>query len=588
MNDFSTIPDQHEDSPLPPTSRMRRWQLGALIAGAAMIVGALAFMLWPRGEQTPEAPRDIQFGSPDVFREAVVGLPRYVNPLLAATQADRDLAALVFSGLTRVDEFGQPVPDLAESWIVSDDGLTYTFHLRTNVTWHDGHPFTAEDVAFTMSLLREPDFPGPQALAAFWRTIETYADDDYTVRFVLTQPLASFPEYAGLGIVPRHWLGAVPVTGLLDDPFNLSPVGTGRLSWSALAEDGGVTAVRLEPYPGYYDASRRVTIPALELKFYEDAGDAFRALGPDVQAFGGLSAPQLEAALRTPLLNVFSSRLPVYAAVIFNQTDAENLSFFQDEKVRQALFLALDRGTLVANALGPEALVANSPILPGSWAYNSSLNVPPPSPDGAAVLLDEAGWVATNGHREREGTPLAFTLLVSDRPEHRTLADAIAASWGAVGVQVDVQVVEPDELLVHLQPEGTDSVPDFEAAIVEFSQGGFADPDPYPFWHESQSGAGQNYGGFKDRDISVALEIGRRDANGVRRAEAYREFQQLFLDQAAAVLLYNPVYHYAVSCQVQGTQAIILAEPSDRFNNLHEWRMLGPDQAASACNSEGQ
>jgi ABC-type transport system substrate-binding protein len=123
----------------------------------------------------------------------------------------------------------------------------------------------------------------------------------------------------------------------------------------------------------------------------------------------------------------------------------------------------------------------------------------------------------------------------------------------------------------------------FDMALVEFGQGGLADPDPYPFWHESQVARGQNFSGFVDRDISEMLEVARRDANGVRRADLYKAFQQAFLDRAAAILLYNPLYHYAVSCQVQGVQVVIYTEPADRFRNMQDWRIIPADQVEQYC-----
>src|SRR5688572_30660904 len=194
-----------------------RWQFIVIVAAIALIIASVVY-LRTRGETINEGPapeaRDISLIDTNTYTEAVVGEPAYINPLLATSQADRDIASLVYSGLTRIDEYGQPVPDLAERWDVSEDGLTYTFTLRSDVKWHDGEPFTANDVAFTIGLLRDQDFPGSPDLIAFWRTIETYATDDTTVEFVLTQPLSAFPEYAGIGILPAHLLGGIDAAAL--------------------------------------------------------------------------------------------------------------------------------------------------------------------------------------------------------------------------------------------------------------------------------------------------------------------------------------------------------------------------------------
>lgn len=573
-----------ESSSTPAISfaRRLRWQIIVLGFGLLLIVATILYMIFGRGDGA--TPRDVPVSVTETYTEAIVGKPVWINPLLAASQADRDLTSLVFSGLTRVDEYGQPVPDLAESWESSSDGLTYTFHLRTDVTWHDGTPFTSDDVAFTMSLLRDPEFPGPADLAAFWRTVETYAEDQSTVEFVITQPLAAFPEYAGIGILPAHLLAGIAPTDLPQDPFNVKPIGTGRLQWVSMEEQGDTAIVKLKPYESYYDVVRRVRLPDIELRFYPSADRAFRALGPEAQAIGGLSPAQLKAELGNPTVEIYTSRLPIYAAIIFNQGASTRLPFFQDAAVRQALTLALDREGIVTQTLPRVAIPATSTVLPGTWAYNNTLDSTPFDAAAAAQRLDEAGWVLEEGTRVKEGVRLAFKLLVTNQDADRRVGQAIVDQWRTLGIDVTLQTLDASKLLERIQtPQEGDQGRDFDAALVEFSQGRLADPDPYSFWHESQVSSGQNYGGFIDHDISEVLEIARKDPNGVRRVELYHSFQQQFLEQAAAVLLYNPLYHYAVSCQVQGIQLMILVDPSDRFHNMNEWRLLPPDEAKQFC-----
>lgn len=302
---------------------------------------------------------------------------------------------------------------------------------------------------------------------------------------------------------------------------------------------------------------------------------------------GNLSPAQLDAALESHSLLVYSARRPAYAAIIFNQNDPERLPFFQQEQVRQALTMALDRESIVANALPRQAVVAYSPILPGTWAYNGNLQPLPYSPEQAAQLLDEAGWVAGDGARTREEQELAFTLLVSNRDSDRAIGEAVVEQWRALGVDADLEVLEAEELLERLQTVDEETgVRDFDAALVEFGQGRIADPDPYPFWHESQAVEGQNYSGFIDHDMSRALEIARKDPNGVRRADEYRAFQQMFVERAAGIVLYNPIYHYAVSCQVQGVDVVLFTDPSDRFRSLPDWHIASAEEYAQSCPTE--
>jgi len=564
--------------------RTIRWQVVLLGFGFLLIVVGGIYFIFFRAGRTPDQVAVTFSESDAVFSEAVVGQPAFINPLLVTSQADRDLAALVFSGLTTIDEFGQPIPDLAESWEVSHDGLTYIFHLRGGVMWHDGQPFTARDVDFTMRLLRDPRFSGAEDLGAFWRTVETYADDDTTVRFVLTQPLAAFPEYAGIGILPAHILEGVDPSALTSLPFNRAPIGTGPLRFESISQEQGATIVRLVPFGSYYLPQRRVGFAAMEMRFYSDHRAAFAALGSDALAMGGLTPDELDAVLASPGINLYTAPLPIYAAVIFNQQSPDRLPFFQEEDVRIALAMAVDRQTLVRGTMGRLALSAETTVLPGNWAYAPDARMPAYNPDAAAQLLDAAGWVtAEDGVRRQGEMQLAFTLLVVDRGEAAQIGQAVVQAWQQIGVGAQLRVVDMETFHTEVL-QSTAAQRTYDAALLEFSQAGLADPDPYPFWSQAQIDGGQNYSGFYDREISEMLEIARRDPNGVRRADLYRTFQRRFDETAAAILLYYPTYHYAVSCQVAGVQISALRSPTDRFHTLASWRIVAGAALESLCN----
>lgn len=542
------------------------WQAFAAGLGVLLLVATLIFYLTANGlfEASADRPPEFEFETVDTTTliEASVGEPELVNPLLAQTDSDRALSGLVFSGLTRLDEFGQPTPDLAESWQVSSDGLTYIFTLRQDVTWHDGTPFTANDVVFTMSLLRSADFPGDPSLNTFWRSVETYAEDDFTVRFLLTQPLASFPEYAGIGIVPEAWLAGINPADLTDDAFNLDPIGTGRMNWLSVEDEGGASVVWLEPYPDYYSQERQVDFD-LELRFYSSSNQAFRALGPDAQAMAGLNQQQYGLVLQSTDVNTYNVRQPVHSAVVFNQ---EDIPFFADRTIRAALAQSVNRGALLPPISADQLVITHSPILAGTWAYHSELPPAPYDPQGAAESLSLLGYGLQGDIRMLDGEPLEFELLVASDINEQ-IGTALAEQWTQIGADVRVRRVSPQQLAERV-PAG-----DFEAALLTFDNGSIADPDLYPIWHESQIEGGQNFSGFVDRDISQTLEMARGEQNGVRRTELYKQFQALFVERAPAIVLYNPVYHYAVSCQIQGVQVKLLRGPEDRFNMLHQWRL---------------
>src|SRR5690606_19162359 len=240
-----------------------RWQLIALIAAAALFVASLTGrpdiltdsapdeVVPPTATAAEPTPAPIDTPAPGVliqpepisgesatFREGLIGSVQRLNPLLA-NSTETDITGLIFEGLTRINQYGEPEPLLAQSWVISTDGLEYVVTLRDDVLWQDGLPFTAADVDFTMSLLRAPDFPGPPDVGAFWRTVETEILGDYLVRFRLTQPLGSFLEKLRIGLLPAHALLGTPAAQLARHPFNLSPIGTGPYQLEALRTETG-------------------------------------------------------------------------------------------------------------------------------------------------------------------------------------------------------------------------------------------------------------------------------------------------------------------------------------------------------------
>ena len=161
--------------------------------------------------------------------------PISVSPLSARTQADRDLVALVYAGLVRNGPSGSLVPDLAERWTVDSTGAVWTFQLRDDARWHDGEPVTAEDVAFTIGVLQDPDYRGPGA--GSWNEVSVATEGLHTVVFTLTTPLGGFLQAATQPIAPAHILAGIPVDQLADQPFGRQPIGSGPFAVASLSDD---------------------------------------------------------------------------------------------------------------------------------------------------------------------------------------------------------------------------------------------------------------------------------------------------------------------------------------------------------------
>ncbi len=548
------------DSPVPTASlgRYIRWQVLIAIGGVfllTLLLGVTAYNV--STELVPD-----QGG---VFREGVAGNPQYLNPLLCQThEIDQDLCSLLFRGLTRLDPNGRVVPDLAESWSTTPDGLSYTFRLRQDQLWHDGVPITSEDIAYTVEMLQAPDTPAVPDLVELWRSVDMEVLDAQSVRFILNESFAPFLDYTSIGLLPKHiWEGVAPAD-LASSPLNLTPVGSGPMH--LVSSSAGM--IRLEPSP--YGGGNVPYISALEFYFYPDYPSIYAAYTKgELDGISRVLSSDLPLAKERKDLQLFSALESEYVSVVLNLKNPDT-PFFQDRAVRQALFYGVNRERLVAEAVSGQGVVASSPIPANSWAYAPGLPTFAYDPTRAARLLDEAGWIDrdADGVRDKDGRALRFVLLANDDPVRRQLIDQISADWRTIGVQAIPQSVSFTGLVSDfLAPRR------FDAALVTWSITG--DPDPFPLWHSSQSGeGGQNYGGWMNDEADTLIQDARSTVDRSKREALYARFQQLFLVDIPALPLYYPVYTYGVSDRVKNVQIGPLNTPSDRFATFAEWYIV--------------
>lgn len=531
------------------------------------------------------------------LREGLVGTVRRINPLLSALNpAEADIASLIFEGLARTNEFGEPVPDLAESWVVSSDGLEYVVTLRNDVLWHDGVPFGAADVIYTMSLLRSPDFPGDPDLGQFWRTVETEAIADRIIRFRLTQPLGTFLDKLRVGILPEHALSGTLASGLASHPFNLTPIGTGPYQLEAIRIDaaGDIEAVDLRVAPNYrqrptaQDAA--LGVERMQFIFFPTFDTARTALETgQIDALAGANSSERAALFLSANqadLTMYNQVANALGVIIFNwQSDA--VPYFREQRIRYALETGLDRNSIVTRIMANQAVPADSPLMAGSWAYANNLPWPPYNP-AAAIGLIEQGMerlerlgIDSVEEVSAEVTPdpeatipppstayFEFSILTPDNPVSVALANEVAAQWAQLNLTVSVTPADMETYLARLDSGA------FDVALVEFSLGASSDPDVYGLWHQGQYPDGRNFGGVDDRRISELLERARREPYGINRSIDYRAFQREFVQRAIALPMYYPVFTYVAAPDISGVQLGFIGAPSDRFRNIADWSLL--------------
>lgn len=495
------------------------------------------------------------------YVEGMVGQPKYLNPILSyLNPVDQDIVSLIFRGLTKINDSGVVEPDLASGWQISDDGKVYLVDLREDAVWHDGWPVTADDVVFTIRAMQSPDYEGSPAIAQLWRSVSVDRLSDKRVRFALKDAYAPFLEHLSQPLLPAHLLNNLGAGKMTDSRFNVYPVGNGpfRVVASSIKE------ITLAANPDYY--GEKPLLGKLRFKFYADTQAALAALKKDeVQGVGYLSPDALEPLRSDKGLAVFAA--PEFSKVTLLLLNTKS-SIFGDKAVRQAFSYAIDREAVIDNVLRGEGVRADGPIAPISWAFDREAKRYNYDPAKAEAILDGAGWWSkdADGVRQKDGQKLAFVLLTNDRPERVKAAQEISRQLQRVGVRADVQAVGWSGFVQDfLVPRR------FQAVLTE-QWSPAADPDVYQFWHSSQSkGDGLNFALWTNRAADELLENARRASDTRQRAKLYRDFQDVFAEEQPSIMLYYPVFNYAVNKSIKGVRLGLMIEPSRRFDHVAEW-----------------
>ena len=531
-------------------SPLRSFRRGALTA--LLAVGFLVIALgWLAAGRTSVS----MSGS---YREAVVGRPVRVNPLMEpSNQAEADLTALVFSGLMRLSADGTPEPDLAERWEVTADQLTYTFHLRTDVTWHDGAAFDAEDVAYTIGRIQAETFTGPASLKAQWEGVQVFVDDATTVLIRIPEPAADFLVRATVGILPEHLADELDSgEGFEARPFERNPIGTGPYRLDSLTNEHAV----LRHNTSYFRGTP--PIPEIELRFAESEDEQLEWLRD-----GEVSSALLPGSVpSTAIDEAIGGRDDLAANVL--ATDAQTVLYINnqrgaltDARTRAAIAASIDTAAVV-DAAGVSELPGVGVIPPGSHLYAE----PSRDPADAETLWASAQWErGPDGIRTRDGERLSLELVTNGEGDRTAMADAVAAQLAAAGVNVSVVTAPGDRVISDLRAGNYD--------LALFGWETPADPDPYSAWHTSQVTAG-NVAGFTDPEADALLEAARTTLDVTERRELYALFEARFEELGASVVISYPTMTYVHPARLAGFEPMLLVNTSSRFEDVERWMVV--------------
>ena len=449
------------------------------------------------------------------------------------------------------------LPGLAHDWEVSEDGRTFTFHLRPDVTWHDGQPFSAADVAFTLAIAADPEGPSPYRfdLAGI---AEVTTPDSATVRVTFDEPGCDALYAVGLvPILPQHLLEG---KDLSESAFNQRPVGTGPFVFAVWDAEEGLV---LDANQGYWAGQ-----PYLDGWTYRVATDA-TAL-QEILRLGQAHLARLPADLGVAALpdavDVLSYPAERWHFVALNNDHP----ILGDTTVRRALALALDRERLLEVVLGGQGTLMDAPWLATHWALDGASLAPLAyAPDQARQLLAEAGWRDADGDGllEKEGEPLQLSVSTNlGNPVREQIAILTQQYWHAVGVSAQVEVLPwgifLDDLFGHF----------FDTAVFDWP----LEPAPDQTWlwaaAENEPGIGFNFVSFANPQADVLLDRARMtpDCDPISRAAAYRDLARLLTAEQPYVLLFAPHRRLAVAKVLLGLQP---GPYGGLYWNVPEWHL---------------
>ncbi len=556
-----------------------RWQL-LIIFLTGIVVGILLLSEQPNSTNRL-SPEPAKGGN---YTEALTGSIQRLNPILDFNnQVDQDVDRLLFSRLITFDEHGYAVGDLAQSWGNSQDGTVYTIVLNSKAKWHDGKPVTTDDIVYTVNLLKNGGDVVPQDIQDFWKDIEVVKLDDHNLQFKLPEAYAPFLDYLSFGILPSHIFNGMTIDQVQQMNVNLSPIGSGPYQFDQLLLDNGqITGISLKAFSDYY--GDEPFIQQIVFRYYADSASAMQAYKDgQVNGIDHVTGDILPAALNEPNLSIYTGRLPELSMIMFNLNDPQS-AFLQNADVRKGLYMGINRQYIANKVLNGQALLANGPIFPGTWAYYDGIAPVDYNPERAVQNLVNAGYtMPADGGTTRvdsSGNALSFTLLYPDDDQHLALAQAIQSEWQDMGVTVNLEAVAYDDLVNNRLTNH-----DFQAALVDLNLTNLPDPDPYPFWDSVQATGGQNYSQWSNKIASEYLEGARTTTNMDDRIRYYRNFQVVFSEDQPALPLFYPVYNYGVDQAVQGVRMGPLLDPSDRFDTVTKWYLVANSAGTAAGTS---
>ncbi len=486
-------------------------------------------------------------GKGDVLVGRLPAEMEHLNPLTATDAYASNINELIFDTLTDRDpQTLDSIPNLAESWTISEDHLQYTFILRKGVVFSDGQPLTVNDVKFSFDKMMNPKTDAPHLRNYYKDVTACEVLDENTVRFTCNQPyFRHLIMLGGLPIMPAHIYGQGDFN---THPNNRQPIGSGPYMLERWDTNQQLVLVK---NPHYWGAAVEKT-PQIEKRVYKiitDANAAFQVLSRGDMDYMSLRPEAWVKRADTPKFNArFAKHTylnPGYAYIGWNSQRPQ----FADKRVRRALTMLLDRQLIIKEIFYDLARIMTGNFMPDTPEHNPAVEPWPFAPEAAQALLTEAGWTDSDGDgvRDKEGTALHFEVLLPNASiDGEKVLTIYQEELKRAGIDMQIRQLEWATMLESVTART------FDAVLMAWTL--TPDPDPYQVWHTSQIESGSNYVGFGDAKSDALIEKARRSFDREERIRLYHRFQEIIHEEQPYTFVFTRESLLAVDKRVKNVK----------------------------------
>lgn len=508
------------------------------------------------------------------LKEGIIGSPRFINPILAISDADRDMTSLIYSGLMKANPNGDLVTDLAESYNVSKDGLVYNFKLKNDIYFHNGEKITADDVEFTINKTQDISLKSPKK--ANWEGVTVRKINDQEIEFVLKQPYPPFLENTTLGILPKKIWANFDSDQFSFSLFNTEPVGSGPYKIKSLGKDsyGVPTYYTLISFNKY--VSGMPYIKKILITFYQNEKLLLKDLkNRSIDSVSAISSENAEVLKDGGGIKIIKTPLPRIFGIFFNQNQAPVLA---NPEIREVLNETIDKERIVREVLNGYGTEINSPIPPDLTGKKiNGQNETVEKKDLASKIekglakLQEKGWKMNEEGKilekkiKNEIQQFSFSISTSNTPELKKVAEIVKEEWEKLGAVVEIKIFETGDLNQNvIRPRKYDA--------LLFGEIIGKDLDLFAFWHSSKrKDPGLNIALYTNPKVDKLLEDMTKIEDKKEKFEKYNQFENEVMKELPAVFLYSPDFIYAIPEKIKGNSIDRIVTPADRFLNINEW-----------------